>query len=569
MSSITGYPKQLKLAGALLAVAALVIGLMAVVFTAGPAQAQDDDKTGPLPCRPKGGDGGGFAKLPENPVEQITTGKIALFDAYWHPDTKTLNNNLCPPSVTVQDDGFGNKTVTRADAEIDIDKTVIHVTDKYKVTVVDSAAPNYDPSAVSETTIDLAEYPFLRKWLEDGVVFDANGTATTSDGDPVQVYWLRLNDPDTADVDETSDLVLGFSTALFDKKDWFLEDPDNKKNEEGLAPFQYEFESEQDNIFEVHGPHFFAFGKPKDDDGVQKDPIWSSYDADINQLDLAAGVGFEELQWVFTESGTHHIQVHVKGHVREEKPDNAGDEWDGWERISPDEKTVASEVKVYTIQSGPLSFNQQPLFQVERSVAENSASGVKVGDPVPVAGGDDGDTLTYGLSGKRSSHFDVAAVSGGAQVTVAPGALLDYEKWDTYNLQLAVSDGKDREGQDDPSIDNVVALKISLTDVTGDPTVTIKVNDTGPGIGETVFFTTSFSGDIPAAENLEYIWVERDMSDDSRRQLNTNNPKANSAQATHNLAGERRYQTHVSWPGLFEEFGSNILSVTWTTNPSN
>ena len=292
-------------------------------------------------------------------------------------------------------------------------------------------------------------------------------------------------------------------------------------------------------------------------------------DADIFQMQMDAGEKFQKVQWVFTEPGSHHIQAHVKGHVRQAEPKNAGSDWDDWTKLSTDEKTVTSEVRLYTIQSGPLHFNEQPMFQVERSVAENSASGVKVGDPVPVAGGNDGDTLTYGLSGKGSSHFSVAgAPGGGAQVTVAPGALLDYETKSTYDLVLGVSDGKDHEDSPDPSIDSTVALKISLTDVTGDPKVTIAVNDTGPGIGETVFFTSSLSGDIPPPALVEYVWVERDMKTDARADLNINNEQGTtSVSATNSTAGERRYQAHISFTGFAGELGSNIVSVTWTENP--
>ncbi len=543
MDTLTKAPMQLKLAGALLAVAALFIGLMAVVFAVGPAQAQSKTYPDPQPC------GQGQAKVPEKPVDQITTGKIAFFDAYWDIPTKTINNNLCPPSVTQTtvtetdpNTGATKKVtkVSRIDAKIDIAKSVIHVTDDYKVTVVAGAA--------GAGQISLAEYPFLK-----------NGLELNSDGTPkpgTEVYWLRLDDPDTNDVNETSDLTLGFSTKLFDAKYW---EPRN-----GNKPFYYEFESERDNIYEVHGPHFFAFGAPKANNGVQKGAIWDSYDADVNKMQMEAGVEFQEVQWVFTEPGTHHIEVHAVGHVNPSPSAPSKD----WNDNLPEEKTVTSEVQVYTIQSGPLSFNDQPMFQVERSVAENSASGVKVGAPVPVAGGDDGDKLTYGLKGKGSSHFDVSSATGGAQITVAAGALLDYETKSTYDLVLGVSDGKDHEGQDDPSIDSTVALKISLTDVTGPPKVTIEVDDSAPTTGATVTVTSSLSGDIPPPELIEYIWIERDMKTDGRTDLNVNNNVGTTTvSVAHSTEGERRYQAHLYFDGHAGGLPSNVVSVTWAAKP--
>ena len=413
MIATTQAPRKLALYGVIVSTTILAIALLAMAFTTGPTEAQSKTYKDPQPC----GQGQG-AKVTDSPVDQITTGKIALFDAYWDLNTETINNNLCPPSVTeaeeVDDDGNKTVTTTRASANIDIAKTVIHVTDDYKATVV---ADNAGADQIS-----LAEYPFLRVALD---LIGPNGEDL-----PVplgtQVYWLRLDDPDTTDVDETSNLVLGFSTALFDEQYWETRD--------GKKAFQYLYASERDDIYEEHGPHFFAFGAPQASNSVQTKPIWSSVDAHVNEMELDAGEKFQPVQWVFTEPGTHHIQVNVNGQVRQEPPQNAGSDW---ARVHPEEKTSNSQVRTYTFQSGPLNFNQQPMFQVERSVTENAASGTNVGVPVSVVGGNDGDTLTYGLSGRGSSHFDVVGVpGGGAQVTVASGALLDYEAQATYDLVL-------------------------------------------------------------------------------------------------------------------------------------
>ena len=196
MNTLPNLPKRTALYGAMLATAALIITLLAVTFATGPAQAQSKTYPDPQPC------GQGQAKVPENPVDQITTGEIVLFDAYWDIPTKTINNNLCPPAMVKKTitQGRDTKEVTaRGDAKIDIAKTVIHVTDSHKVAVVDGAA---GPGQIS-----LTEYPFLK----DAVELNNDGTVKAG----TQVYWLQLDDPDTSG-DETSDLVLGFSTALFD-----------------------------------------------------------------------------------------------------------------------------------------------------------------------------------------------------------------------------------------------------------------------------------------------------------------------------------------------------------------
>ena len=454
MDTLIKAPIQLKLAGAMLAIAALVIGLMAVAFTVNQAQAQSKTYPDPQPCGP------GHADVPKGAVEQITTGKIVFFDSYWDIPTRTINNNLCPPAIVQK--AQGRVTVpARGDANIDIAKTVIHVTDDYKVTVVDSASPNYDSSAVSGPTIDLAEYTFLKEGLEDGVVFDANGTATDSDGDPVQVYWLRLNDPDTS-ADETSDLVLGFSTELFDEKYW--------EDRNGDKALRYEYHSERDYKSEVHGPHFFAFAAPKANGGVQNDPLWSSVDADDNQIWLDAGEKFREVQWVFTEPGTHHIQANVKGYVRQEKPAGAGDDW---KKISPDEKTVTSEVRRYTIQTGPLTLNKYPpVFTAgERSVARNAAAGTIINGPIPVWNATRQpqdikfEVLNY-PDGSVSQEFETYPYdpdgygTQGVQLRVKSGADLAGDSRGEYWLTVTVSDGKDREGHPDDAVDHWITVKV-------------------------------------------------------------------------------------------------------------
>ena len=261
MDTLTNIPRRTALYGAMLATAALVITLLAVTFAAGPAQAQSKTYPAPQPC------GQGHAKVPEKPVDQITSGEIVLFDAYWDINTRTINNNLCPPKMVEHTEKKGRETVTvtaRGDANIDIAKTVVHVTDDHKVTVVEGTA---GPGQIS-----LAEYPFIK----DGLDLNSDGTLKPG----TEVYWLQLDDPDTP-ADETSDLVLGFSTALFDGQYWEPRDGDK--------PLQYEFESERDDIYEVHGPHFFAFAAPKANNGVQEDAIWNSADGDENQIQMDAG----------------------------------------------------------------------------------------------------------------------------------------------------------------------------------------------------------------------------------------------------------------------------------------
>ncbi len=97
--------------------------------------------------------------------------------------------------------------------------------------------------------------------------------------------------------------------------------------------------------------------------------------------------------------------------------------------------------------------NAAPIFPsgVARSVSENAAAGTLVGDPVTATDAD-GDALSYSLSG--ASEFAIDAGTG--QISVAAGAVLDYETKSSYAVTVSASDG---------SADATVAVTIRVTDV--------------------------------------------------------------------------------------------------------
>ena len=93
MNTHINAPRHLRLYGAALAMAALLIALLAVTMTAGPTMAQTDPYPDPKPCGP------GQEDVPESPDATITEGHYAVFDGYWDFEKETLELNLCPPSV--------------------------------------------------------------------------------------------------------------------------------------------------------------------------------------------------------------------------------------------------------------------------------------------------------------------------------------------------------------------------------------------------------------------------------------------------------------------------------------
>ncbi len=104
--------------------------------------------------------------------------------------------------------------------------------------------------------------------------------------------------------------------------------------------------------------------------------------------------------------------------------------------------------------------NAAPSFAADtaaRSVDENSAAGTNVGDPI-TATDDDGDALTYAISGSDAFAIDVAG-----QITVLSAP--DHETQSSYALTVTVSDGKNAQGDADTSVDDSIAVTVTIVDV--------------------------------------------------------------------------------------------------------
>ena len=505
LNTIVGKPTKTILYGATLTAVALMIALLAVSFTTGSAQASDpgpggnaDDSSSssasdsadgdvnldtyddPQPCGPGAGD----ADMDE--PHKITTGHYALFDAYWRTTSRgegeldvagagVLHTNLCPPEM-VTEVKRGKAKITRSSrvGGMEVDEAIMHVLDKHKATTVATNAEATDGQ------LSLAEYPRV------------GGAVSVGD----RVWWLQLDDPDTVDDpntpekenDETSDLSVGFSTLLLDKERWG-------------STMRYKFEVERHPTNPGDVPHFFAYEAPKEDNVAQV-PVWDSAKAGRGEMLLTPGE-FRALQWVFTKPGTYLLWVHLLGEVK--KPGASDD----WKAISEND-TETSEVYRYTFQVGnELDETEPPIFGVNRSVAENSQRGVKVGDPIPVYNAE-ADVLYYELTGPGHSNFKTVVASTdphAVQIVVADGADLDYEDEEkrSYELNLTVTDRVDHEHNKDLSVDDVLIVRINVEDQ--EPGLVLEVDRRDPGVGETVNFTTRYEqAPEHAGRTFGYQW---------------------------------------------------------------
>ena len=110
----------------------------------------------------------------------------------------------------------------------------------------------------------------------------------------------------------------------------------------------------------------------------------------------------------------------------------------------------------------PPSFSRS---EVTRSVAETRASGEDVGNPVTATDPDEGDTLTYSLTGTDAESFDIDPDTG----QIKADAELDYETETTYHVAVSVSDGMEYDGSSDSGEDDSIDVRIDVTDVNEAP----------------------------------------------------------------------------------------------------
>ena len=115
----------------------------------------------------------------------------------------------------------------------------------------------------------------------------------------------------------------------------------------------------------------------------------------------------------------------------------------------------------------PPPSNAAPEFPgtpATRTVAENTAAGVNIGNPI-AATDPDSDTLTYSLRGVDAGSFDIVAESGQLQTKAA----LDHETRNSYTVTVSVHDGKADDGSPNEEPDDTITVTITVTDVDEPP----------------------------------------------------------------------------------------------------
>ena len=281
--------------------AALVVTMLAVTLTAGPAQATTTQDLVLAP-QEKGGDPRPSGQVPpppptpkptpqptdpeacsDTPARVVSRGHYAVFDVYWNGDDKNLIINPCPPGATHNAD----ESTTRAASNIDIGRTIMHI----------SGGSNLTPRANSDA--DYAKWPFLYPNAADK---NGDGTITGNEiGAPWSANIWSLHDcSHDADPPPTEDdLCMGVSAGLLRSSDWNHIDYEMESvREEGIAP------ADRGQVF-VFYPH-------DDVPAGEEQVLWSSYDAANTGIDIGPSK-YVHPRWAFTQPGTYRIQAHVNG----------------------------------------------------------------------------------------------------------------------------------------------------------------------------------------------------------------------------------------------------------------
>ena len=188
--------------------------------------------------------------------------------------------------------------------------------------------------------------------------------------------------------------------------------------------------------------------------------------------------GGGELRYVIRglENGTkYEVQVRAEN-IRE-----AGD-WSSVARGTPENI------------NGPAEFAGT---QTSRSIPENTAAGVDIGDPV-AARDDEGDTLTHSLT-SGAANFDIVSTSGQLQTKVA----LDRERVSSYSVTVDVHDGKASDGTPSTATDDTIRVTIAVEDVDEPPTVS---GAEAPTVRENNSTVATYRAADPERATSTFIW---------------------------------------------------------------
>ena len=151
------------------------------------------------------------------------------------------------------------------------------------------------------------------------------------------------------------------------------------------------------------------------------------------------------------------------------------------------------------------SANDPPCFSegssASRVVEENLGAGADVGEPVSANDPETSDTLTYSLSSSGTDH-DSFGIDRHGQIIVAAGGDLDFETRSSYLITVSINDGKDAVGNADTTVDDTIAVTISVTNI--EEPGTVSFGSTRPQVGTEL--TATLTDPDGSVTNETWVW---------------------------------------------------------------
>ena len=203
-----------------------------------------------------------------------------------------------------------------------------------------------------------------------------------------------------------------------------------------------------------------------------------SIDTTSGQLQTAASLDYE------TKS-TYSVTVDVSdGNSRSDSITVTIDVTDVEETVTPPPIVTPPPVQ----QNNPPHFSEGTT--TTRSVAENTATGTDIGNPVAATDADTGNTLRYSLSGADAASFSIVSTTGQLRTAAA----LDYETQTIYTVTVNVFDGNG--GQDS------ITVTINVTDVNDTGTPPPIQQNNPPHFSEGALTTRTVFENTPAGTDI-------------------------------------------------------------------
>ena len=145
------------------------------------------------------------------------------------------------------------------------------------------------------------------------------------------------------------------------------------------------------------------------------------------------------------------------------------------------------------VAGGPNQAPEFPSMTMTRDVAEGTASGMAIGDPV-MATDPENSGITYELGGADAGHFDIDMMTGQLMTMGA----LDHEATDSYTVMVTATD----DDAMDPMSSMTTTVTIYVTDVNEGETLTL--SPMAPSVGDTITATLNDNDEIVSRDSVQW-----------------------------------------------------------------